>query len=292
MTVNDYTQRFIFERTFVRGERVQLEQSFEQAVSVRAYPHCVKVLLGELSAAAVLLSSALKFEGAFTLQARSNGPIKLLMVECTNQQHYRAVARYDKELSERIVSLNKCLPDGQLLISVDPEQGQRYQSIVVLNYATLAECLTHYFKQSEQLPTQLWLTCDGQRSSGFLLQNLPAGQSATEKLKQKEVALWNHLSILANTITSTELLELENSILLHKIFHEEEIRLFDAVPVQYQCTCSKERTSRSLISLGKTELNELIQENRPVDIQCHFCSKQYRYTINEIQALLQYAAMQ
>lgn len=286
MTDSDYTQRFLFENSHVRGERVHMRDSLGAVLITHPYPDSIKKLLGELSAAAVLLSSTLKFSGTFTLQARSEGPVSLLMVECTNQHHFRAIARYQEDCLTDQSTLTALLPKGQLLISTDPDKGKQYKSIVVLNQPTLADCFTAYFRQSEQLPTKIWLACDGEKSSGFLLQSLPVNQDIANHGAQKKGAeQWEHTLIMASTMKEEELLSLDNAVLLHRLFNEDDIRLFDAAPVTYCCTCSKERTSHSLISLGKQELSEIANKQEAIETQCQFCNKKYTYSPEELQAL-------
>lgn len=288
MTPTDYTQRFLFEHTHIRGERTHITKSLMSALSTHTYPETINQLLGELIATTVLLSSTLKFSGTFTLQARSEGPITLLMAECSNQQTFRAIAKYRAPALTKTASFNQLLPEGHLLINAEPQGRQRYQSVVKLDQSTFADCITAYFRQSEQLPTKLWLACDGKQSSGLLLQSLPIQHDSAnpEKIKQ-EANTWEQAIILANTVTQEELLTLENKQLLHRLFHEEDIRLYDEVPVNYQCTCSKERTARSLTVLNKNELYELAQEKKPITIQCEFCNTKYLFTEDDIQLLLQ-----
>ena len=288
MIDTDYSQRFLFENSHIRGERIHLSDSLETALATHSYPESIRILLGELSAIALLLSSSLKYSGTFSLQARSEGPISLLMVECTDQQHFRAVARYSKDASFDHTSLAVLLPNGQLLINAASTKGKQYQSIVALNKDTLADCFTAYFHHSEQLPTKIWLACDGQKASGLLLQSLPVTQDiANHEAQQKEASEWEHALIITDTVKTDELLTLSNPALLYRLFNEDDIRLFDQKPVTYQCTCSRERIAQSLISLGKQELTEMGKDNHPVEIQCQFCNKQYMYSPDNIQQLCQ-----
>ncbi|MCY4330446.1 MAG: Hsp33 family molecular chaperone HslO [Endozoicomonadaceae bacterium] len=284
----DYTQRFLFEQTNVRGEHVYLGHSFADALKFHKYPLCIKKLLGQMSVAAILLSSTLKFSGIFTLQARSSGPVSLLMAECTHQQYFRILARFnDSTPLPDDASLAALLPQGQLLISVDTEKTKRYQSIVALNQSTLDECFTAYFRQSEQLPTKLWLTANDKQAAGFLLQSLPTHENKTDvNTLYKKINDWEHATILADTLREEELLSPDTPALLSRLFHEDDLRIFEKTPVSFRCPCSKERISRSLLALGEAELKGILAEQRHIDTYCQFCNHQYYFSEEEIFRLI------
>ncbi len=282
MTIPDTAQRFLFENTDIRGERVGLSSSLQAAFEPHAYPLAIRRLLGEIAAAAVLLSTTLKFQGTMSLQARSNGPVSVLMVECTDQRTFRAIARWKEEPADN-ADLQTLLPDGQLVITVDPVKGKRYQGIVPLENPTLAHCFAQYFQQSEQLPTSVWLASDGNSASGFLLQALPATVEKDEKVREER---WSHLTTLAHTLTDEELLSVETETLLHRLFHEEDIRLFDAEPVSYRCTCSRERTATALQTVDRQELEDILAEQGEVNMDCQFCNTRYSFSADEVADLL------
>ncbi|MTI14064.1 Hsp33 family molecular chaperone HslO [Sansalvadorimonas verongulae] len=284
MMLTDSTQRFIFDSTDMRGERVQLDASLQEAFAPHAYPEIIRVLLGELATTAVLLSTTLKFEGKMTLQARSTGPISLLMVECTDERTFRGVARWsDEKLLPSDKNLYSLLENGQLVITIDPTQGKRYQGIVPLDGADLATCFSRYFEQSEQLPTKLWLTCDGNKAAGFLLQALPS-QKETDPAARAE--RWEHLTVLAETLKSEEMLELPTEELLHRLYHEEDVRLFDSESVKYHCNCSRERTGSALITVDPVDIQEILEEQGQVDMDCQFCNTRYTFTEADISKLM------
>ena len=240
----DFSQRFLFDDSDIRGELVGLTDSYGHVLAKHDYPPAVAQLLGELLAAASLLIGTLKFEGLLILQARSSGAVPLLMVECSSEGELRGIARYDDEQIGTDVSLRALMPDGVLAMTVDPKSGQRYQSIVDLEGDTLADCLTQYFATSEQLPTRFWLCADGQRARGLLLQQLPA-----DRLKEADEreASWQHAMALADTLKAEELLGLDNETLLLRLYHQEPLRLFDPRALLFRCSCSRERSSRALI---------------------------------------------
>ena len=278
MSKKDIAQRFLFDNTDIRGELISMERSFAEAVAAHNYPDSIRKLLGELAVASVLLSTTLKFEGMMTLQAKSDGALSLLMVECTDQKTFRALARFDEDKVQGS-GLNELLGQGTMVITIDPVKGNRYQGIVPLNKDSLAECLEEYFAQSVQLPTRLWLTSNGQACAGMLMQALPA--SAEVSVEARE-AFWDHVSALAKTITDEELLDLDNETTLTRLFHEEDVRLFEADDIAFSCNCSRQRSAKVISSLDKAEIDSVIEEMGLVAMDCQFCSQQYRFDKDDV----------
>ena len=273
----DFTQRFIFDNSDVRGEMASLEQSYAHVLAKHTYPEPVAALLGELLAAAALLVNTLKFDGLLVLQARSSGAVSLLMVECSSDRELRAIARYDADKISSDASFQELMPDGVLALTVDPREGQRYQGLVALDGVTLAECFSNYFVNSAQLPTRFWLYADGQRARGMLLQQLPADRVLDSEERE---ASWQHVIALASTLTAEELLGLDNETILHRLYHEEQVRLFPTTGVTFQCSCTRERSEQALISLGLDDLQLLLAEKAgTIEIDCQFCNE--RYLFNE-----------
>jgi molecular chaperone Hsp33 len=268
----DSARRFLFENADIRGEIVHLEASYRAVTDVHQYAPGVNRLLGEFQAAAVLLTSTLKFDGKLILQARSEGQIPLLMVECTSDRELRAIARGAGEAtSERFDEL---LARGQLAITIDPRRGQRYQGIVPLLPDSLAASLEGYFAQSEQLQTRLWLACDGRRAAGMLLQQLPP--QLAEDPEQRRLN-WEHAGALAATVQAEELLNLPVRGLLHRLYHSEPVRLFDPAPVRFLCNCSRERTLNALLAMDHAEVDELLSELGSITMDCEFCNARYQF---------------
>lgn len=279
----DHTQRFLFEDTDIRGELATLNDSYGHVLAKHPYPEPVAQLLGEMLAAAALLVGTLKFEGLLVLQARSAGAVPLLMVECSSEREVRGIARYHAEQVLPGADLRSLMPEGVLAITVDPRQGQRYQGIVALEGATLAECLSGYFATSEQLPTHFWLNADGRRARGLLLQQLPA-----DRLKDPEEreASWQHMTTLADTLTAEELLGLDNETLLRRLYHQETVRLFDPQALEFRCSCSRERSANALVSLGQQDAELLLDENDgKVEIDCQFCNQRYIFDAADVAQL-------
>ncbi|KII38336.1 Hsp33 family molecular chaperone HslO [Pseudomonas fluorescens] len=279
----DFTQRFIFDDSDTRGELVALERSYAEVLAKHPYPEPVAQLLGELMAAASLLVGTLKFDGLLILQARSEGPIPLLMIECSSEREIRGLARYDAEQIAPDATLADLMPNGDLTLTVDPTVGQRYQGIVDLDGETLSECFTNYFVMSQQVGTRFKLFADGRRARGMLLQQLPA-----DRLKDEEERAdsWQHITALASTLTADELLSLDNETVLHRLYHEEQVRLFDVQNLSFRCSCSRERSGNALVSLGLEDAQALVEERGgEVEIDCQFCNQRYLFDAADIAQL-------
>ncbi|WP_416885122.1 Hsp33 family molecular chaperone HslO [Marinospirillum sp.] len=270
----DQVQRFLFDQAAVRGELVQLHASYQEVLKRHDYPPVIERYLGEMLAAAALLTATVKLEGTLTMEVRGSGELKLLMAECnTGAQggdQLRAIARFDAGLQGE--TWNQLTAGGQLVITLDPKDGQRYQGIVGLDQPSLAASLENYFAASEQLPTHLWLASNGQAAGGLLLQKLP------DDAQNLDPDAWERSIQLASTVKEEELLELGQLELLHRLYHEEQLRVFDPKPLAFGCTCSRERLANALIALGPQDLLTLLEEQSPLTTQCHFCNTEYHFT--------------
>lgn len=269
----DSMQRFTFDETDVRGELVGLHKSLNAVLSKHDYPSALKVELGKLMAASALMSATLKYEGRLSLQVRLPGDVSLIQAETTNTGELRAIARYDETKSAEIDQVE--LQGGQLVITLEPAVGKPYQGIVPLDSNQLNEAFEHYFKQSEQLGSRFWLECDGTVASGFMLQQLPSSE-------QGDADAWDRLNHLAGTLKAEELLTLDNQTILHRLYHEEQVRLYDEENLKFACTCSKERIGNAIEKVGFEELMDVIAEQGKVSVDCQFCLQHYSFDKEQI----------
>jgi len=268
----DCRQRFLFDDFPIRGEVVQLSDTLAEIFANHHYPEPIKELIGEFMAAAALLSATIKFEGSLILQVKGAGQVSMLMAECRNQQGIRAIARYEEDFDSNQSLLGK----GQMAITIEPDKGERYQGIVLIEDNNLAEVLEDYFLQSEQLRTKFWLAANQTNAAGMLLQSMP--ESASESSLNIESEDWNRLVMLSDTLKDKELLDLSIEELLHRLFHEENLRLFDLSSLRFECNCSTERSANALVSMGETETRSLLAERGGViDIDCQFCYAKYEF---------------
>ncbi len=269
----DLSQRFLFDATDIRGDIVQIKSSYRELVAKHEYPAEVQRLLGEFVVAGLLLGSTIKFEGRLILQVRSQGAIPLLMVEITHSHTFRGIARLSDEpiAGQDFTQLFK---SGSLVVTIDPDDGERYQSLVPMDGANLAECLMHYFAQSEQLSTWLLLASDDHGAAGFLLQQLPKQLVQSEKQREAD---WQHVRVLGESLKTEELRTLSVEQILHRLYHDQQVRVMTENQVSYQCSCSKQRMAKALIALGEAELDDLFAEQEEVELTCEFCNDQYSF---------------
>lgn len=283
MSHYDQLHRFLFEHQDIRGEIVSLEQTYQDVLRQRDYPDVIRQLLGEFLAAASLLSSLLKFDGIITLQAQGDGPLRTIMADCTRNRNLRAIAQLDGAAGDTLPdTLPELIGNGHLAITIDPAQGQRYQGLVPLEAVNLAGCLESYFRLSEQLPTRFWFSADGQRSAGLLLQTLPTPQHQS---REETLDTWQELTTLASSITPDEQLQLPHEAQLHRLFHQHPLRLFEPCPLHFQCSCSRERTAVTLVSLGEAEMRDILAERGLIEVECQYCGEQYRFDEQDINQL-------
>lgn len=280
-TSSDSLQRFLFDAAPIRGEFVHLDESWRSVLARHDYPLPLRNLLGELMASAVLLAAMLKLQqGSLILQIQGQGPVSLLVVECSGDLQVRATAKWEGELvSSKVAEL---IGDGRFVITLDQKNGgQMYQGIVALEGETVAEILQNYMLRSEQLETRLWLAADGQQAAGMLLQKLPEQPDG-------DTDAWNRAVVLAETVRHDELLSLSVPELLHRLYHEEDIRLFDAQPVVFGCSCSRENVAEMLKMIGIDEVDSVLEEQGSIQVCCEFCNQCYVFEeedIDEVFAL-------
>jgi molecular chaperone Hsp33 len=281
MNDHDTLRRFVFENAPVRGEIVRLNATWRAVLERHAYPRVVRDTLGEYLAASALLSGTIKYDGSLTLQVQGSGPITLLIAECTSQRTLRGLAHWTGDV--RPGPLSELTGSGQVAITIDPgPEKERYQGIVELHGDTIAEALGHYLERSEQLSTRLWLGADSEIAAGLLLQKLPNGGRV---YANEDDDLWNRAVQLASTITPEELIDLPPKELIRRLFHEEDVRLFESEPVSFRCGCSRERVRTMLRALGTDEVHDIIKERGSVSVTCEFCNQRYEFDAVDAEQL-------
>jgi len=276
----DTLQRFVFENTPIRGNLVNLTNTLQLALNKQHLPAGLKRALGELMAASALLTATLKMSGSLVLQIQSKGALKLLVVECNSEFGIRATAKWKGEVSDE-QSLFDLISHGQFMITLDPKDGrQAYQGIVSLEGDSISTILENYMLRSEQIDTRIWLHCDGNAAAGMLLQKLPDTMNQvtkTEDLSTQDLDAWNRIGHLASTITDDELLNLPTETILTRLFHEEDVRLFEASNTKFYCSCSRESVSGMLRMLGNDEISSIIEEQGKIEVNCDFCNAHYSF---------------
>ncbi len=272
---NDRLHRFVIENSRVRGELVRLNATWQAVLERGDYPPNVRTVLGEAMAACALLAATIKFDGSLILQIRGDGPLHLLVAQATAEGTLRGIARWHDEVPNQ--GLQNIFGNGQMVMTIEPPEGDPYQGIIALQGEHLKDAIEHYFLQSEQLNTRLWLAADEQGCAGFLLQEMP-GTSEDEDT-------WNRAAHLAATLSDEELLKLDVRQLLHRLFHEEDLRLFDPEPVSFRCSCSRQRIGDMLLSMGADEVQDILRKQGKIRIDCEFCNALYEFDAVDTEAL-------
>jgi len=292
---SDNLQKFMFDNAGVRGELVELPATWQHILANHAYPSAVQTVLGELLAACALLCSNLKFNGSMIMQIHGDGPVKLLVVECDAELKMRATCKLRDEQIPADASLSSLLNvsgKGRFVITLDPNDkmpGQHaYQGIVPLDGESIAVIIENYMQRSEQLDTKIWLAADATMVRGLLLQKLPLTGGyqnpdesepvmTAEQQAEHETESWNRAISLGGTLKQEELLTTEIQTLLHRLFWEETLRVFDLQHPQFQCNCSREKVGNMLKMLGQAEIKTAVAELGKLDINCDFCGKLYAF---------------
>jgi molecular chaperone Hsp33 len=284
----DCLHRFIFEQYPIRGHLVHLDAAWRALIEHRDYPAAVRDALGETVAASLLLAATIKFDGVLSLQLQGDGAVHLMLAQCTSGLGVRGLARIrDTEaLPSAAPGLAGLIGAGNLTVTLETDDGgQRYQGIVPISGQSLAEALQVYFNNSEQLPTRLWLQADAEGVSGMLLQRLPGAETQVELDIGAVDDAWRRVQLIGETLTAGELRTLSDAEILHRLFNEDDVRLFEAAPVFFRCRCSRERVSSMLQSLGESETRSVLAERGQVEVHCDFCNRGYVFDAVDVAQL-------
>ncbi|MFZ7222934.1 Hsp33 family molecular chaperone HslO [Avibacterium avium] len=278
---NDKLYRYLFKNRAVRGEWVRLNQSFKDTLNTHHYPKVVQNLLGEMMVATSLLTATLKFDGSITVQIQGDGPLSLALVNGSDDQKMRALARLQGEVRDDM-SLSEMIGKGVLVITITPNEGERYQGVIGLDKPTITECLEDYFVRSEQLQTQLIIRTgefNGEPvAAGMLLQVMPDGVG--------EEGDFEHLATLTATVKDEEIFGLSAEEMLYRLYHEETVEIYPAQNVEFFCGCTQERSGGALLLLPENEIGEILAEhNGSIDMQCECCGTHYFFNKEAIEKL-------
>jgi len=289
VTERDSIRRFLFEHSPVRGHLVHIDGAWTAIWEHHQYPEAVRDSLGEAIAASALIASTRKFEGRLTLQLQGPGPLRLLVAQCTQGFGMRGVARWEGEVPSG--SLEEMTGGGRLTVTVETtDAGARYQGVVPLAGRRFSDCLEAYFRGSEQLPTRIVLAATPGATAGLLLQRLPESARRAGAAQEDADEAWNRIEHLASTLQRDELLGLSHKTLLRRLFHREDVRLFEAAPVYFRCGCSRERVAGMLESLGHEEVRSIVAEQGAVEVRCEFCNRAYRFDAIDSEQLFRSSA--
>ena len=291
----DVLFRFNFADLPIRGQWVRLQASLHAAGQFRVYPPQASNLLGQMLASVAMIADNLKFSGAVALQSQGNGALRRSLAECRHTD-LRGIMHLtdDASFPPSHQDIGAWLGQGQLAITLLPDEEtgmQPYQGLVALDHGDLAKCLEEYFARSEQLDTRLFFAGRTERDAeqsvtGLLLQRLPIHPDASDAERDAAQDAWETLTALAATVTDAELAALDAPTLLHRLFHEYPCTLQTAKRLQYQCTCTQDRTDHTLMMLGEDDLQALLIERGEITVDCEFCGKRYRYEQADVDRVI------
>lgn len=282
----DALTRFVFEHAAVRGAHVALAGTARAVLACHPYPPALARVLSELLAASALLASTLKFTGSLIVQLAGDGPVRLLVVECTDALALRAMAQWD---AQRTAALgpHATLADlaggprhGRLVLTLDPKgAGTIYQGIVALESGSVAALIEHYLATSEQLASRLLLASGDGGAAGLLVQRLPGAGDDDDATWQRARAALDGVepaSLLVPTAAAAQ---------LAAAFPEDDVRVFGAKPVAFGCSCSRQRVENALRIAGAAEIESILAERPDVEVTCEFCNRRYSFAPAEARAL-------
>jgi len=283
LPVEDVLHRFLLENAGVRGALVRLGPAWREVASRADYPPALHAVLGEALAASALLTGNIKLDGALSIELKSNGTLRMLFAECTDQGRLRGLARWSDPLSAPLEL--HALPGAIMAITIgNVERGQRYQGLVDLQHAGLADALENYFIQSEQLPARILLAANADYAVGLMLQKMPDEGGRDAALDDDA---WSRVVHLTNTLNAEELLTTAPEQLLYRLYHEESVRLFEPRPLTFGCSCSRERVATMLRSLGRDEVEAaLAARGDEIEVICEFCAQRYYFDRIDAEHLL------
>ena len=298
---DDLVRPFQVEAAGVRGRLVRLGPTVDEIVRRHDYPPPIARLLGEAIALAAILAAALKYDGVFSLQAKGDGIAPMLVVDCTSEGKLRGYVQYDDAALTELGALEalhdlpvpRLMGGGYLAFTVDQgDETERYQGIVPLEGATLAECAHKYFRDSEQVQTAIRIATrriandeggECWRAGAIMVQRLPEGDPAmlargAEPDRSVSEEDWRRAVTLMATVDDTELLDpgLSADELLYRLYHEDGVRVFQPHPLAFGCRCSRLGAERMLQALSAEAIGDLTVEGR-LDVTCEFCNSKYDF---------------
>lgn len=290
----DTLHKYLIAHDCVRAEIVHIRHCWRAIQEGHHYPPAVSTLLGELVAASTLLSANVKFEGSVVLQLQGDGPVQLMLVECQANLGIRAMVKLRAGVpipdQGDLTTLLNSNGKGRFSLILDPQRRTPglsfYQGIVPITGKTVAEALTAYMAQSEQLETTFWLAANRECAAGLMLQKLPLEGGNLQSLSlEDQTEAWNRSNVLARTLKAEELLNNTAEVLMHRLYWQENLRAFTPLAIHYYCSCNRERVAAVIQMLGKNEINSILSEQGRVSISCDYCVKEYIFDAIDCTAL-------
>ncbi len=282
-TIN-YSRRFTLENLDIRGQVVQLTGVWQAMQAGRLYSPSIRRFLGEMAAVAVLVGAGLKQPGRAALQIQRKRiddvyPGPLAVVDCTDALGLRGMAHDEAGSARGVLAFSDWVDGGTLAMTLTyTNSSQIYQSIVPVSGLSVAECFEHYFDQSEQLPTHLWLAADERGAGALLLQKLPNADL-------RDADGWARVEHLAASVTDDELTSLPAEQMLGRLFAEEDVRLYEPKVVSYACRRDQQKVENMLRSLGREEVEATLVEQGEIVVKDDICNLEYRFGVEDVKRL-------
>jgi molecular chaperone Hsp33 len=290
LNASDSLTPFVLEHAAVRGSYVTLPETARAVLACHPYPPAIARVLGELLAASALLASTLKFTGSLIVQLSGDGPVRLLVVECTDKLELRAMAQWDADRTQvlgddaTLAQLAGGADHGRLVLTLDPKgAGTIYQGIVALEAGSIAGLIEHYLATSEQLASRLALATAEDDVAGLLLQRLPGGSDEDD-------AAWGRMQVAIAGLDHARLRGQRAHDVIASLLPEEDVRVFKARPVTFACSCSRERVEKALRIAGAAEVESILAERGNVEVTCEFCNRRYTFAPEAARAVFAAAA--
>jgi molecular chaperone Hsp33 len=282
----DALMPFVFEHAGIRGALVSLDATSRSILGSHDYPRPLARALAELLAASALLASSLKLDGSLIVQLSGDGPVRLLVVECSDALQLRGMAQWDGDrvhalpADASLADLAQGTTPGRLALTLDPRDGGAlYQGIVSLDATSVAASIEHYLATSEQLHSRMWLRVLDGRVRGLLLQRLPSDDAHGD-------ATWARVGVEADSGVRSALEQPDFAQVLQTLFVHDDLRIFDARPVTFRCKCSVARVANALRIAGRDEVEAALAERGVVEVTCEFCNRRYTFTPDDARALV------
>ena len=289
---------FQLESNAFRGRSVRLGSVLDEILSAHEYPDEIAYLVAETLTLTVLLSSMLKFEGIFTLQAKGEGAVNMLVADMASEGGLRACATFDKDALQEVTAkrgdadfLSSILGKGYIAFTVDQKLGERYQGIVELKGSSLVECAQHYFEQSEQIKTGIVLAADridgAWRSGGIMLQEIPDEGGVDAASSADDEDEWQRAMAFLESASDAEILSSDISAndLLHRLYHEEGVRVFEPLALRQECRCDEERVKNVLSNMSDEDMEEMSRDGM-ISMRCEFCSYDYEFDAKTLEPVV------
>jgi molecular chaperone Hsp33 len=274
---NDVVMPFVFEALPIRGAIIQLQKSWHRMLLGHNYDQPVLETLGHSAAASALIAQSLKFDGSITLQINGNGPLAMLVMQCTSKLELRGMA--SAEQLDADLAFSELVRKARCAITVDAGAMERpYQGIVEVSGESLADSIEDYYERSAQIPTHLQLVSDRNCCGGILLQQMPGEQTPVADD-------WRRLGLLAGTLRVNDLVDGLTPSLLSRLFAEDDLRVFRPREAQFRCRCSRRRSGDVLKLLGEEDTRDLLAEQGKIEVTCEYCGRTRTFDSIDISQL-------